>query len=177
MTVPPNKTIDQGRHVYKHHAKDDSDDLNYLAGKSFEQINDSAYRGTLLAHLDGGVPASTITIESRSALALGQLFYFFEKAVALTGYLLRINPFDQPNADICFFFAPNAGEELIHIMHDTNLRHRDTSLSDSRLFTSRYPGSFAFWAGSFTSLIVSLNFSHDYLERMKGGFQQSTYEK
>jgi glucose-6-phosphate isomerase len=78
---------------------DDSDDLNYLAGKSFEQINDSAYRGTLLAHLDGGVPASVITIEDRSAQTLGQLFYFFEKAVALTGYLLRINPFDQPGVE------------------------------------------------------------------------------
>jgi glucose-6-phosphate isomerase len=78
---------------------DDGDDLNYLAGKSFEHINDCAYRGTLLAHLDGGVPASTITIEDRSAQALGQLFYFFEKSVALTGYLLRINPFDQPGVE------------------------------------------------------------------------------
>jgi glucose-6-phosphate isomerase len=78
---------------------DDSDDLNYLADKSFEQINDSAYRGTLLAHLDGGVPASTITVEDRSARTLGQLFYFFEKAVAITGYLLRINPFDQPGVE------------------------------------------------------------------------------
>ncbi len=78
---------------------DDGDDLNYLAGKSFEQINDSAYRGTLLAHLDGGVPASAITIQDRSAQSLGQLFYFFEKAVALTGYLLRINPFDQPGVE------------------------------------------------------------------------------
>jgi glucose-6-phosphate isomerase len=79
--------------------KDDSDDLNYLAGKSFEQINDSAFRGTLCAHLDGGVPASVITVEGRSAQSLGQLFYFFEKAIALTGYLLRVNPFDQPGVE------------------------------------------------------------------------------
>jgi glucose-6-phosphate isomerase len=78
---------------------DDSDDLNYLAGKSFEQINDSAYRGVLLAHLDGGVPASVITIEDRSAQTLGQLLYFFEKTVALSGYLLQINPFDQPGVE------------------------------------------------------------------------------
>ena len=78
---------------------DDGDDLNYLAGKSFEQINDSAYRGVLLAHLDGGVPASVITIEDRSAQTLGQLFYFFEKTVALSGYLLQINPFDQPGVE------------------------------------------------------------------------------
>jgi glucose-6-phosphate isomerase len=78
---------------------DDSDDLNYLAGKSFEEINDSAYQGTLLAHLDGGVPASTISIEERNAYTLGQLFYFFEKTVAISGYLLNINPFDQPGVE------------------------------------------------------------------------------
>ena len=78
---------------------DNSDDLNYLAGKSFEQINDSAYRGTLLAHLDGNVPVNTITIDERSTQTLGQLLYFFEKAVALSGYLLHINPFDQPGVE------------------------------------------------------------------------------
>ena len=78
---------------------DDSDDLNYLAGKSFERINHSAYCGTLLAHLDGGVPASTISIEDRKEETLGQLFYFFEKAIAISGYLLRINPFDQPGVE------------------------------------------------------------------------------
>jgi glucose-6-phosphate isomerase len=78
---------------------DDSDDLNYLAGKSFERINDSAYRGTLLAHLDGGVPAATITLEDRSEETMGQLFYFFEKAIGISGYLLRINPFDQPGVE------------------------------------------------------------------------------
>jgi len=78
---------------------DDGDDLNYLAGKSLEQINDNAYRGTLLAHLDGNVPASTITVEDRGEETLGQLFYFFEKAIAISGYLLRINPFDQPGVE------------------------------------------------------------------------------
>jgi glucose-6-phosphate isomerase len=79
--------------------QDDSDDLNYLAGKSFEQINDSAYRGTLLAHLDGGVPAATLSVADRSEESLGQLFYFFEKAVGISGYLLRVNPFDQPGVE------------------------------------------------------------------------------
>jgi glucose-6-phosphate isomerase len=78
---------------------DDGDDLNYLAGKSFEEINGCAYRGTLLAHLDGDVPAQTITIEDRSPETLGQLFYFFEKAVGISGYLLRVNPFDQPGVE------------------------------------------------------------------------------
>jgi glucose-6-phosphate isomerase len=78
---------------------DDSDELNYLAGKSFEDVNARAYQGTLLAHLDGGVPCATITLEDRSEETLGQAFYFFEKAVALSGYLLRVNPFDQPGVE------------------------------------------------------------------------------
>ena len=78
---------------------DDSDELNYLAGKSFEEINLRAYQGTLFAHLDGGVPATTILLDNRSEETLGQLFYFFEKATALSGYLLRVNPFDQPGVE------------------------------------------------------------------------------
>ena len=79
--------------------EDDSDGLNYLAGKSFEEINRSAFRGTLLAHIDGGVPSATLSIKDRSPRSLGQLFYFFEKAVALSGYMLRVNPFDQPGVE------------------------------------------------------------------------------
>jgi glucose-6-phosphate isomerase len=78
---------------------DDSDELNYLAGKSFEEINRRAYQGTLMAHLDGGVPAMTILVQDRTEETLGQLFYFFEKAIALSGYLLRVNPFDQPGVE------------------------------------------------------------------------------
>ncbi len=77
----------------------DSDGLNYLAGKSYEEINRSAFRGTLLAHIDGGVPSATLSIKDRSARSLGQLFYFFEKAIALSGYMLRVNPFDQPGVE------------------------------------------------------------------------------
>lgn len=78
---------------------DDGDELNYLAGRSFEDINRNAYKGTLLAHLDGGVPAATITLDDRSETTLGQLFYFFEKAIAISGYMLRVNPFDQPGVE------------------------------------------------------------------------------
>jgi len=77
----------------------DSDELNYLAGKSFEEVNEQAYLGTVLAHVDGGVPAASIMLEDRSEETLGQLFYFFEKAIALSGYLLRVNPFDQPGVE------------------------------------------------------------------------------
>ncbi|MFP4162778.1 MAG: glucose-6-phosphate isomerase [Chitinispirillaceae bacterium] len=79
--------------------EDDSDGLNYLAEKSFEQINEKAFQGTLLAHMDGGVPAATLMLQDRSERTLGQLFYFFEKAIALSGYILRVNPFDQPGVE------------------------------------------------------------------------------
>ncbi|HEX3019388.1 MAG TPA: glucose-6-phosphate isomerase [Chitinispirillaceae bacterium] len=79
--------------------QDDSDELNYLAGKTFEEINQNAYKGTLLAHFDGGVPCSTLVLDDRSERTLGQLFYFFEKAIALSGYMLRVNPFDQPGVE------------------------------------------------------------------------------
>jgi glucose-6-phosphate isomerase len=77
----------------------DSDELNYLSGRSFEEVNQRAFQGTLFAHLDGGVPATTLMLDNRSEETLGQLFYFFEKAVALSGYLLRVNPFDQPGVE------------------------------------------------------------------------------
>ncbi len=79
--------------------ENDSDGINYLAGLSFETVNSNAFRGTLLAHLDGGVPVSILNIEDRSAATLGQLFYFFEKAIAISGYLLRVNPFNQPGVE------------------------------------------------------------------------------
>jgi glucose-6-phosphate isomerase len=81
------------------HFADDSDELNYLAGRSFEEINQRAYQGTLFAHLDGGVPCASLILDNRSEDTLGQVFYFFEKAIALSGYLLRVNPFDQPGVE------------------------------------------------------------------------------
>ncbi len=78
---------------------DDGDGLNYLAGKTFETVNEKAFQGTLLTHIDGGVPSTALMVDDRSARTLGQLFYFFEKAIALSGYILRINPFDQPGVE------------------------------------------------------------------------------
>lgn len=78
---------------------DDIDEFNYLAGKSMEEINNVAYDGTRLAHHDGNVPVSTITLEDRTEETLGQIFYFFQKAIALSGYLFNLNPFDQPGVE------------------------------------------------------------------------------
>ncbi len=77
----------------------DLDGLNYLAGKSIDFINKSAMKGTRLAHTDGGVPNLLIRVPERNEVSLGQLFYFFEFACGISGYLLGVNPFDQPGVE------------------------------------------------------------------------------
>ena len=79
--------------------KQDLDGLNYLAGKHIEYVNSMAEKGTVLAHLDGGVPNIKIGIEQIDEYNLGQLIYFFELACAYSGYLLGVNPFDQPGVE------------------------------------------------------------------------------
>ena len=77
----------------------DLDGLNYLEGKTVDYVNDKAFEGTLLAHTDGGVPNLIIEIPAMDAYTFGYLAYFFEKACALSGYLLGVNPFDQPGVE------------------------------------------------------------------------------
>jgi len=77
----------------------DLDGLNYLAGKSVDFVNKSATRGTIMAHSDGNVPNLQIMIPERSEYNLGELFYFFEFACGVSGYLLGVNPFDQPGVE------------------------------------------------------------------------------
>ncbi len=81
------------------HDKDDLDKLNYLAGKQVDDINKMAELGTLIAHVDGGVPNIRISIPALNEYYLGQLIYFFEKACGISGYLLDVNPFDQPGVE------------------------------------------------------------------------------
>lgn len=76
-----------------------ADGLNYLAGKTIHDINDKAYQGTLLAHSDGDVPNLVIELPELDAYTFGYLVYFFEKACAVSGYLLGVNPFDQPGVE------------------------------------------------------------------------------
>ncbi|MFH1553202.1 MAG: glucose-6-phosphate isomerase [Candidatus Omnitrophota bacterium] len=80
-------------------ADEDADNLNYLAGKQVDYVNRKSYEATCEAHFEGGVPNSTIFLGEESAFCLGQLFYFFEKAVAVSAYLLGVNPFDQPGVE------------------------------------------------------------------------------
>ena len=79
--------------------KNDLDGLNYLAGKTLDYVNKKAAEGTLEAHVDGGVPNLVINMPEATAYHLGCLIYFFEKACAVSGYLLAVNPFDQPGVE------------------------------------------------------------------------------
>ena len=75
------------------------DGLNFLAGKTLSYVNHKAFEGTVLAHADGGTPTLNITIDKCDEENLGRLFYFFEKACAISGYVLGVNPFDQPGVE------------------------------------------------------------------------------
>lgn len=80
-------------------AESDLDQLNYIAGKRLSEVNHKAEQGTTLAHVDGGVPNIRICIPEISANTIGQLIYFFEMGCALSGYMLEVNPFDQPGVE------------------------------------------------------------------------------
>ena len=77
----------------------DLDGLNYLAGKSVDFVNKSAMNGTILAHTDGQVPNFIVNVPEVNEFYLGELFYFFEFACGVSGYLLGVNPFDQPGVE------------------------------------------------------------------------------
>lgn len=75
------------------------DGLNYLAGRRVSEVNRMAMLGTMLAHVDGGVPNIVLTIDEIDEYAIGELLYFFEKACGMSGYALGVNPFDQPGVE------------------------------------------------------------------------------
>lgn len=75
------------------------DGLNFLAGKTMAEVNRKAFEGTLLAHTDGGVPNLVVSLPEVTAKTFGHAVYFFEKACGISGYLLGVNPFDQPGVE------------------------------------------------------------------------------
>ena len=79
--------------------KVDLDGLNYLAGRNMDFVNKNAMNGTILGHTDGNVPNLVVNIPRQDAYTLGQLFYFFEFACGISGYLLGVNPFNQPGVE------------------------------------------------------------------------------
>ena len=81
------------------HDPENVDGLNFLSGKDLEFVSRQAMRGVTLAHVDGGVPNLALTVPGRDARSVGALIYFFEYACGLSGYLLGVNPFDQPGVE------------------------------------------------------------------------------
>ncbi|MCL5037055.1 MAG: glucose-6-phosphate isomerase [Chloroflexi bacterium] len=85
--------------IYLPEEKGDLDGLNYLAGKPVSYINKMAFKGTRKAHRDGNVPCMTLSMDRLNPESLGELFYFMEAAVAFSGYMLEVNPFNQPGVE------------------------------------------------------------------------------
>ena len=79
--------------------KDNLDGLNFLVGKTLNEVNHKAFLGTILAHTDGNVPNVVINVPEMNAYYAGQLIYFFEKACGISGYILGVNPFNQPGVE------------------------------------------------------------------------------
>ena len=77
----------------------DLDGLNYLAGQTVDFVNKCAMKGTMLAHTDGNVPNLCVHVPKQDAFSLGELFYFYEFACGVSGYLLGVNPFNQPGVE------------------------------------------------------------------------------
>ncbi len=90
---------DTGNELLIPEDKENQDNFNCVAGKNLDWVNQQAYKATAAAHWEGGVPNMTITLPRFEAYSLGQLFYFFEKSCAMTGYLMGVNPFDQPGVE------------------------------------------------------------------------------
>lgn len=92
--------VDKSHHqVLIEKAEDNLDGLDYLVGKDMDFVNRKAFEGTLLAHTDGGVPNLLVRVPSLTPAYFGELLYFFEKACGISGYLLGVNPFDQPGVE------------------------------------------------------------------------------
>jgi glucose-6-phosphate isomerase len=93
-------SVEKTQHtIYFPHDDQNLDGLNFLEGKRVDEVNKMAELGTQLAHVDGGVPNIRITIPEINEYYLGQLIYFFEKACGISGYILNVNPFNQPGVE------------------------------------------------------------------------------
>jgi len=93
LQVPPKRDFDLAPQP------GDFDGLNYLTGQGLYEVNKKAFMGTALAHLEGGVPNMVVEVGARDEENFGRMVFFFEKACAVSGYLLGVNPFDQPGVE------------------------------------------------------------------------------
>lgn len=90
---------DTGVDIAIENDEDNLDGLNFLTGKNLSEVNQKAFEGTLLAHVDGGTPNVIVEVPELTPYYFGQLIYFFEKACGISGYLMGVNPFDQPGVE------------------------------------------------------------------------------
>lgn len=81
------------------HDPENVDGLNFASGRTMQDMNEKAMKGTLLAHVDGGVPNLILTVDKLNDYTFGELVYFFWKSLALSGYMIGVNPFDQPGVE------------------------------------------------------------------------------
>jgi len=93
------KIGDQNQEILVPEDEKDLDGLNYLSGRSLEYINEKALEGTFLAHVEGGVPNCIISIDTLDSFNLGKLMYFFMVSCGISGYMLGVNPFNQPGVE------------------------------------------------------------------------------
>jgi len=107
-------------------AEADLDGLNYLAGATVDHVNKKAFQGTVLAHVDGGVPNIIIEVPEMNAYAFGYLVYFFKMACAMSGYILSVNPFDQPGVEAykknMFALLGKPGNEELKVALEARLK-------------------------------------------------------
>ncbi|HBH13156.1 MAG: Glucose-6-phosphate isomerase [Clostridiales bacterium 38_11] len=112
------RIADQNHKIIMPKDENDLDGLNYLSGKSLEDINEKALEGTFLAHVGGGVPNCIITVDTLDSFTLGSLMYFFMVSCGISGYLLGINPFNQPGVEAykqnMFALLGKQGYEELH---------------------------------------------------------------
>ena len=96
------------------------DGLNFLSGKTMGFVNQKAFEGTVLAHNDGGVPNIVLNVPEMNESELGYLIYFFEKACAISGYMLGVNPFNQPGVEatrrICSLFSASRAMRIRRLL-------------------------------------------------------------
>ena len=92
-------SVDRPRYELRVAEAGDEDGLGYLAGRRLSEVNRMAEAGVALAHCDGGVPNLRVSIDRIDAYCIGELIYFFERACGISGYLLGVNPFDQPGVE------------------------------------------------------------------------------
>ncbi|MEI6579905.1 MAG: glucose-6-phosphate isomerase, partial [Eubacteriales bacterium] len=104
------------------------DGLNFLAGKTLSFVNQKAFEGTVLAHVDGGVPNIILKLQKMDEYNLGWLIYFFEKACGISGYILGVNPFDQPGVESykknMFALLGKKGYEELRAELETRLQNK-----------------------------------------------------